>query len=73
MLLFQRKTIDPHVVLYSLYLYFLGQSFRGVTLIVAKRSCRKVRGDRYTLIWSHGIIRFVYYRGRNASKIINGL
>ena len=32
MLLFQRKRTDPHVVLYALYLYFLGLSFRGVSL-----------------------------------------
>ena len=31
MLLFQRKRTNPHVVLYALYLYFLGLSFRGVS------------------------------------------
>ncbi len=32
MLLFQRKRTDPLAVLYGLYLYFLGLSFRGVSL-----------------------------------------
>jgi putative transposase len=31
MLLFRRKRTDPRVVLYALYLYFLGLSFRGVS------------------------------------------
>lgn len=31
MLLFQRKRTDPHLVLYALYLYFLGLSFRNVS------------------------------------------
>lgn len=31
MLLFQRKRTNPHVVLFALYLYFLGLSFRGAS------------------------------------------
>jgi putative transposase len=31
MLQFERKRTDPHVVLYALYLYFLGLSFRDVS------------------------------------------
>src|ERR1700693_4027837 len=31
MLIFQRKRTRPHIVLYALYLYFLGLSFRDVS------------------------------------------
>ena len=31
MLLVQRKRTEPHVMLYALYLYFLGLSFRSVS------------------------------------------
>jgi putative transposase len=46
MLLFQRKRTDPHVVLYALYLYFLGLSFRG-----ASRALEPFGERSHTAVW----------------------
>jgi hypothetical protein len=42
-------------------------------LIVANKALLKKLGKKHTITWSHGTIRFVYYRERNAPNILNGL
>jgi putative transposase len=48
MLLFQRKRTDPRVVLYALYLYFLGLSFRGVSRALEPFD----EGRSHTAVWN---------------------
>jgi putative transposase len=48
MLIFQRKRTDPRVVLYGLYLYFLGLSFRDVSLALGPFG----GGRSHTAVWS---------------------
>jgi len=42
-------------------------------LIVANKALLKKLGKKHTITWSHGTIRFAYYRERNAPNILNGL
>jgi hypothetical protein len=42
-------------------------------LIVANKALLKKLGKKHTITWSHGTIRFVYYRERNPPKTLNGL
>lgn len=42
-------------------------------LIVANKALLKKLGNRHTITWSRGTIRFIYYRERNTPKIVNEL